>query len=88
MLPFEGLLRETLLIVAVLTLPILGIASAVGTAVAVLQAATQIQEQTLALIPKLLVVGIAVVGFGPFAMHACAGLFNDIAALLPTLVRG
>jgi flagellar biosynthetic protein FliQ len=85
---FDGLLREALLVAAILCLPVLGIATLVGTAVAVLQAATQVQEQTLSLLPKLLAVGVAVALFGAFGMHLCAGLFNDVLAALPALVRG
>lgn len=84
---FDGLLRETLVVAALLCLPILALATAVGTAVAVLQAATQVQEQTLSLLPKILAVGVAVAIFGPFGMHLCARLFADAAAQLPALVR-
>ncbi len=45
-----GVMRETLIVAAVLCFPVLVVATAVGTLVAVLQAATQIQEQTLTLL--------------------------------------
>jgi flagellar biosynthesis protein FliQ len=86
MAAFDGLLRETLIVAAILCLPVLGIATLVGTLVAVLQAATQVQEQTLSLLPKLLAVGIAVALFGAFGMHACAGLFADVLSQIPALV--
>jgi flagellar biosynthetic protein FliQ len=85
---FDGLLREGLVVTAVLCVPVLLLATLVGTAVAVMQAATQIQEQTLSLLPKLLAVGIAVTLFGGFGMHLCAGLFTDVLAQIPALVRG
>lgn len=85
---FDGLLREALLTAAILCLPVLGVATLVGTAIAVLQAATQVQEQTLSLLPKLLAVGIAIALFGAFGMRLCAGLFNDAIAALPALVHG
>lgn len=69
-------------------LPVLGIATVVGTAVAVLQAATQVQEQTLTLLPKLIAVGLAVAVFGAFGMRLCAGLFADVLTQIPALVRG
>jgi flagellar biosynthetic protein FliQ len=85
---FGGLLRESLMVAATLCFPILCVAMLVGTIVAVLQAATQVQEQTLALLPKLLAVGTTIALFGNFGMHLCAGLLNDVVAALPSLVRG
>jgi flagellar biosynthetic protein FliQ len=87
MAAFDGLLREALLVAAILCLPVLCIATLVGTAVAVLQAATQVQEQTLSLLPKLLAVGIAVAVCGAIGMRLCAGLFNDVLAQIPALVQ-
>jgi flagellar biosynthetic protein FliQ len=85
---FGNLLREVLIVTAVLVLPILGMATLVGAAVAIVQAATQIQEQTLTLLPKILVVGAAVALFGGFGMNLCARLFIDVLAGIPALVHG
>jgi flagellar biosynthetic protein FliQ len=84
---FDALLRETLFAAAILCLPVLAVATVVGTLVAVLQAATQVQEQTLALLPKLIAVGVAIVVFGGFGMHLCAQLFTDVLTQIPALVR-
>ncbi|HEY9181012.1 MAG TPA: flagellar biosynthetic protein FliQ [Candidatus Baltobacteraceae bacterium] len=85
MAAFDGLLREALLVAAMLCLPVLGVATLVGTAVAVFQAATQVQEQTLSLLPKLLAVGITIALCGAFAMHLCAALFTDVVMQFPAL---
>ncbi len=85
---FAILLRETLIVTAVLVLPILGIATLVGAVVAVVQAATQIQEQTLTLLPKVLAVGAAIALFGGFGMNLCVRLFIDVLAGIPALVHG
>ncbi len=85
---FEELLRDALIVTAILTLPILVVATIVGGVVAVLQAATQIQEQTLTLLPKVLAVGIALAMFGKFGMTLCAQLFVEAVARIPALVRG
>ncbi|HET9095284.1 MAG TPA: flagellar biosynthetic protein FliQ [Candidatus Baltobacteraceae bacterium] len=87
MAAFDGLLREALIVAAVLCLPVLCVATIVGTLIAVFQAATQVQEQTLSLLPKLIAVGITVAIFGGFAMHVCAGLFIDVLSQIPALVR-
>jgi flagellar biosynthetic protein FliQ len=82
---FDGLLRDALLTTASLALPVLAIAALTGTAVAVVQAATQVQEQTLSLLPKIVAVGAAVTLFGAFGMHLLAGLFTRALAVIPAL---
>jgi len=84
----ESVVRESLIVAAVLCFPVLALATAVGTLVAILQAATQVQEQTLTLLPKMLAVGFMVVLFGPFALATSERLFTDAVAALPALVRG
>lgn len=83
---FEGLLRATMVLAAVLCIPVLGVAALVGTAVAIVQAATQVQEQTLTLLPKVMAVGLTIALFGVFAMNACADLFRHAIAAIPSLV--
>lgn len=82
------LVREALVLTALLCLPLLVLVTAVGTTVAVLQAATQVQEQTLTLLPKLLVAGLVTALGGGFALRACAALFCDAVVALPQIVRG
>jgi flagellar biosynthetic protein FliQ len=56
------LVRETLLLALVISAPMLVIGLIVGVIISLLQAVTQIQEQTLSMIPKLAaMVGAAVV---------------------------
>lgn len=81
----DGLLREALVTIAIVTLPLLAVAAFVGTAVAVVQAATQVQEQTLTLLPKTLAVGLLVAAFGGAAMHVVAALFERALAAIPSL---
>ncbi len=85
---YDGLLRETLVIAALLSVPVLGVAALAGTCVAVIQAATQVQEQTLTMLPKVLAVGAFVALFGAFGMQACARLFHDALNAIPALVAG
>lgn len=88
MTEFAILLREALIVTAILVLPILALATIVGAAVAILQAATQVQEQTLTLLPKVIAVGTALALFGAFGMNLCARLFVDVLARIPALVHG
>jgi len=85
---FEALLRQSLVVIAILALPILTVATLVGTLVALLQAATQIQDQTLTLLPKIVAVSVALAVFGGFGMHLCEALFFEAIARLPAIVAG
>jgi flagellar biosynthetic protein FliQ len=85
---FESLLRDALIVTALLTIPILAVATLVGALVAILQAATQIQEQTLTLLPKVIAVGLAAALFGRFGLALCAQLLLEAVARIPQLVRG
>ena len=85
---FDGLLRDALLTTALISLPMLAVAALVGTAVAVVQAATQVQEQTLTLLPKVLAIGAMVATFGVAAMHVLAGLFARALDVIPSLTGG
>ena len=84
----DGLLRDALVVTAVLALPVLIVATLVGAGVAIVQAATQVQEQTLTLLPKILAVGTMVALFGRFGMMLCAQLFAEVIARIPYLARG
>lgn len=81
----DGLLRDALVTTAIVALPLLAVAALAGTAVAVVQAATQVQEQTLTLLPKTLAIGLLVAAFGSTAMHAVASLFDRALAAIPSL---
>ena len=59
--PTIQLVRETLTLMLFLAAPILIAALVVGLAISVLQAATQIQEQTLSFVPKLLGMGVVAI---------------------------
>ena len=56
----------------------------VGLVVSVFQAATQIQEQTLTFVPKLVAVVVALCVAGPWMVHQavtyCEGILNGIAS--------
>lgn len=60
------LVREALILTLLLSAPILGVGLFVGLVISILQAVTQIQDQTLTFVPKIaamLVVAIAILGW-------------------------
>lgn len=63
--------------------PILAISLLVGLIVSVFQAMTQIQEQTLTFIPKLVGIALVMIILGPWMINVLTGytinLFTDLA---------
>ncbi len=82
---FDALLHDALVTTAIIALPVLGVSALVGTSVAVIQAATQVQEQTLTLLPKIVAVGVMIALFGAPAMHLLAALFDHAIVAIPAL---
>lgn len=64
-----GLAGEAVFTVLKASAPMLVLALVVGLAVSIFQATTQIQEQTLAFVPKIVAVFISVVIFGPWILN-------------------
>lgn len=58
--------QQALLLMFAVSLPVLGVAAVVGLLVAALQAASQIQDPTLAHLPRLLAVIAALALLGPW----------------------
>jgi flagellar biosynthetic protein FliQ len=65
--------------------PMLLIGLVVGLVVSIFQAATQINEQTLSFVPKIIAVFIAILFFGPWLIKLLTvftiGLFETMATL-------
>lgn len=68
-----------------LAAPTLIIAMLVGLVIAVLQAATQIHEQTLTFAPKAIIVALAILAMGPWMLNSLLDFFNYIAELMKTI---
>ena len=60
--------QNALWIVLLVSAPMLGLGLAVGLLVSVFQATTSIQEATLAFIPKIIAVFVAILIFGPWML--------------------
>lgn len=64
--------------ILLVTGPLLILALAVGLLVSIFQATTQIQEQTLAFIPKIVAVLIGLVVFGPWMLSVIVEFTSDL----------
>jgi type III secretion HrpO family protein len=73
--------QEALLLVVVLSLPLVGVAALVGLIVAAFQAASQIQDPTIAHLPRLLAVVAALALLAPWMGHQIAAFAERVFLL-------
>lgn len=79
--------REALMTVLLVAGPMLGIGLLVGLVVSIFQATTQIQEQTLTFIPKILAVLVAAILFGPWMLRVMTDFAVRLLGDMHNMVR-
>jgi flagellar biosynthetic protein FliQ len=77
------LVRTTLLLALLVSAPMLIVGLAVGIFVSLLQAVTQIQEQTLTFIPKIAAMATSAIFFMPWMSHRLMEYASAIFSNLP-----
>jgi len=73
-----GLAGQAIYVVLKASAPMLILALVVGLIVSVFQATTQIQEQTLAFVPKIVAVMFSVLVFGPWILNTLVDFTYNI----------
>lgn len=71
----------------IISLPLLGAGLVVGILISVFQAATQINEQTLTIVPKLLVVGLTLMFLMPWLVERMLDLTERLFNELPRVAQ-
>jgi flagellar biosynthesis protein FliQ len=66
--------------------PLLLVALVIGLVVSIFQAVTQIQEQSLSLIPKIAGVAVVVVLLGPWMLGQLVAYTTELYTAIPTMV--
>ncbi len=77
---------QMMFITAKLCAPVLITALIVGFAISLFQSATQIQEQTLSFVPKMICVGAALVFSGNWMIHELVRFTHELFEKLPGLL--
>lgn len=77
---------KTMTVALQLSAPILVTALVVGFTISLFQAMTQIQEFTLAFVPKVVAVGVALLISGNWMLHTMISFTEDLFAMIPTLL--
>jgi flagellar biosynthetic protein FliQ len=79
--------QRALLIVLYVSAPILGLSLIVGLAVSIFQATTQIQEQTMTFIPKILAVIVSIAVFGSWMLKTLVEYTQDLYMNINQYIR-
>lgn len=77
--------QEALLVAMKISAPILIASIVIGLVVAIFQAATQIHEQTLTFVPKVLVIALMLIVMGSWMMTLMIDLIHYIFSMMVTL---
>ena len=80
-----SLVRQGVLQVLMMAAPVLFIGMVVGLIVAILQATTSIQEQTLTFVPKIVAIMSAVALFGPWMISSLVEFTKKLFSVIPSL---
>lgn len=78
--------RDAIMTALALAAPMLLVALGVGLTVSIIQSVTQIQEQTLAFVPKLVLVGGAFIVGLPWLLQTMIRYTTDLFRGIPTMV--
>jgi flagellar biosynthetic protein FliQ len=68
--------------------PLLIVGLVIGLVVSVFQAITQIQEQSLSFIPKIIGTAVVIVVAGPWMLNQLLGYTEELYRSIPALVGG
>lgn len=79
--------KEAVYTTLLLSAPLLGTSLVVGLLVSIFQATTQIQEQTLSFVPKIVLVFVALIIFGPWMMNLLIAFTTNIMLYIPRMME-
>ena len=68
--------------------PLLLVGLVIGLLVSIFQAVTQIQEQSLSFIPKIIGVAVLLVVLGPWMLHQLVSYTQNLFQSIPSMVNG
>lgn len=81
------LARESLLMVLTLAGPPMAAALLIGLVISVLQATTQIQDQMLNLVPKIVGVFVVILLLGSWLLNSAVGFTTGLFTQIPEIIR-
>jgi flagellar biosynthetic protein FliQ len=79
--------RHAMEITVLISAPLLLVALIIGLVISIFQAATQINEQTLSFIPKLIGILLALVVAGPWMLSVMSDYLRQVLTEFPTILQ-
>jgi flagellar biosynthetic protein FliQ len=79
--------RQALWITVLISAPLLGVALFIGLVIGILQAATSVNESSVAFIPKLLVIALVLLVAGPVSLALFVDYLREVIMELPDILR-
>ena len=80
-----GVVREGVLVALKIAAPILTVSIVIGLVIAIFQAATQIHEQTLTFVPKVIVIAMMLLAMGSWMYSLMESYMHQLFSLMATL---
>lgn len=77
-----SIMQNGTLVILKLAAPLLLISMAVGVLISILQAATQIHEQTITFVPKLAIIGLLLLALGGWMLEVIQSYTYEIFSLM------
>ena len=81
------ILRDALFTGLILSAPLLLASVVVGLIISIIQAATQVNEQTITFVPKVLAIALVLIALGPWMMSKLADFMNRIMIDILTYIK-
>ncbi|MFO7728301.1 MAG: flagellar biosynthesis protein FliQ [Desulfonatronovibrio sp.] len=81
-----GFARDAIETTLMIALPMLGVGMIVGVTISIIQAATQIQEMTLTIVPKIISIFLVLLLAFPWIMNKMINYTRDIFLNLPSYI--
>jgi flagellar biosynthetic protein FliQ len=77
---------KAIILIIVMSLPIILTAMIIGFSVSIIQAITQVQEQTLSFVPKSLCVYALIIILSPWMLNTMIGFVQNLIQSIPTML--
>ena len=80
-----GMFQQAIILAFKLAGPLLAVSIIIGLVIAIFQAATQIHEQTLTFVPKIVAIALMMLLLGPWMITMLSDFMQNLFGMIPTL---
>jgi flagellar biosynthetic protein FliQ len=82
-----GIAAETMKVTLLVSAPVLFVGLVVGLVISIFQAVTQVHEMTLAFVPKIIAVMLALLFAAPWMMDMLVNFTHNLFSNIPNYIR-